>query len=231
MTFRLTMLLDNKAPRADLQTAWGFSALIEVGDQRVLFDTGWDGDQVLANANTLGESLDDLDAIVLSHRHWDHAGGLARLLQVIQRTRRIFLPTDFSQRQSAEIARRVDEMITVDDARVLLPGIASTGTLPSPGDAPGEQSLVLLGSEGPVVVSGCAHPGVGTILTAAETHFGPPRGLIGGLHGFDDLDRLAGLDLLVPSHCTQRTSEILARYPAAHEGHVGLVIDDLPDPT
>jgi 7,8-dihydropterin-6-yl-methyl-4-(beta-D-ribofuranosyl)aminobenzene 5'-phosphate synthase len=73
----LTILADNRvtasSPRG-LRGEWGFAAL--VGD--VLFDTGYGG-VVPENAARLGRPL-DAEAVVLSHGHDDHTGGLGTAL-------------------------------------------------------------------------------------------------------------------------------------------------------
>lgn len=62
----------------------GFSALVTVrrGDSTttLLFDTGLSPDAMITNADRLGIDVNDLHAIVLSHGHFDHAGGLAGLI-------------------------------------------------------------------------------------------------------------------------------------------------------
>lgn len=67
--------------------AWGLSLLIRtyVADERrtVLFDAGPEGDTVRANARKLGLDFAELDAVALSHGHWDHAGGLEAALGMI----------------------------------------------------------------------------------------------------------------------------------------------------
>lgn len=51
---------------------------------RVLFDTGQSGDTLLHNLKLLGLNLNRLDVIVLSHRHYDHTGGLLKVLDVVK---------------------------------------------------------------------------------------------------------------------------------------------------
>lgn len=80
MTDSLLILADNRA-RAPYRGEHGFSLLIRLGGRRVLFDTGA-GEALFANAREAGVSLEGLDALVLSHGHYDHTGNLARLLQM-----------------------------------------------------------------------------------------------------------------------------------------------------
>jgi 7,8-dihydropterin-6-yl-methyl-4-(beta-D-ribofuranosyl)aminobenzene 5'-phosphate synthase len=69
--------------------AWGLSLVVRtwVGDERrtVLFDAGPEGDTLRANARKLKIDLAEVDAVVLSHGHWDHAGGLEAALRSIGR--------------------------------------------------------------------------------------------------------------------------------------------------
>jgi 7,8-dihydropterin-6-yl-methyl-4-(beta-D-ribofuranosyl)aminobenzene 5'-phosphate synthase len=66
-----------------LMAEHGFSALVTVrrGDTTtsVLFDTGLSPDAMVTNADRLGLDLSGVHAVVLSHGHFDHAGGLAGL--------------------------------------------------------------------------------------------------------------------------------------------------------
>jgi 7,8-dihydropterin-6-yl-methyl-4-(beta-D-ribofuranosyl)aminobenzene 5'-phosphate synthase len=71
---------------AGLRAEHGFSALVTVRrggtESMLLFDTGVSPDGLAVNAERLGLGLRDLQGVVLSHGHFDHAGGfdgLARL--------------------------------------------------------------------------------------------------------------------------------------------------------
>lgn len=58
----------------------GLSLLIEEGDVRILFDTGY-SDIFLRNAQKMGLMLSHLDYVVLSHSHLDHTWGLDPLIR------------------------------------------------------------------------------------------------------------------------------------------------------
>ena len=66
-----------------LMAEHGFSALVTVrrgeSTTSVLFDTGLSPDAMVTNACLLGLDLSGVHAVVLSHGHFDHAGGLAAL--------------------------------------------------------------------------------------------------------------------------------------------------------
>lgn len=74
---KIKVLLENTKPeRSNLCTEHGFSFLIEKENKRILFDTGGSRGCAIQNASILGEDLSKIDAVVLSHGHYDHTGGL-----------------------------------------------------------------------------------------------------------------------------------------------------------
>jgi 7,8-dihydropterin-6-yl-methyl-4-(beta-D-ribofuranosyl)aminobenzene 5'-phosphate synthase len=72
---RIVILADDVAGPRGLLAEHGFSVWLETRDHRVLFDTG-QGLVLDHNAEALGIRLAEADAVVLSHGHYDHTGGL-----------------------------------------------------------------------------------------------------------------------------------------------------------
>ncbi|OYT27875.1 MAG: MBL fold hydrolase [Candidatus Altiarchaeales archaeon ex4484_96] len=206
---RLTIVYDNElfGESPDLETGWGFSCLIEVGELKILFDTGWKGAALVRNLEKLDFNVEDIDLVILSHQHWDHVGGLPCVMNQ-GRDLKIYVPASFSANMKRDIASE-HVLFEVLDATKIVDGVYSTGEL---GSQIKEQSIVLEGSKGFFVVTGCAHPGLDVILDAAG-EFGLLYGVLGGFHGFDKYDALTGLDLIVPCHCTQHKKEIMDLFP------------------
>lgn len=90
---RVTILYDAFGKSAAVTKAWGFSALVEYGGKRILFDTGGNAEILEHNVKALGVDLSKLDFVVISHRHGDHISGLNYLLRV-NPTVRIYTPAD-----------------------------------------------------------------------------------------------------------------------------------------
>lgn len=72
-----------------LRAEHGFSVLVTVRRQATtstfLFDAGTSPDGIVVNADRLGIDLSSIQAVVLSHGHFDHVGGLAGLAQRLPR--------------------------------------------------------------------------------------------------------------------------------------------------
>jgi 7,8-dihydropterin-6-yl-methyl-4-(beta-D-ribofuranosyl)aminobenzene 5'-phosphate synthase len=79
---KITILYDAFGNDPTMKKDWGFSALVEVGGKRILFDTGNDRDVFATNVKAKGVDLTKLDFVVMSHRHSDHMAGLGHLLGV-----------------------------------------------------------------------------------------------------------------------------------------------------
>lgn len=76
---KISILVDNYAEDG-LSAEHGLSLWIETGGKRILFDTG-QGGVLASNAEKLGIDLSKTDTLVLSHGHYDHSGGVFRIIR------------------------------------------------------------------------------------------------------------------------------------------------------
>lgn len=193
---KITIVYDNCLAKAGLKTGWGFSSLIEIGNAPpLLFDTGADGATLLYNMKQLSIDPMQIGTIVISHAHGDHTGGLSDILKM-NKDAEIYVPAS----TVATLPGR--KVITVSQPIQISESVFSTGELKGI-----EQSLAIKTGKGILVVAGCSHSGVGSILDAASC-YGKVYGIVGGLHGFRDFSRLENLSLICPCHCTQHKSEL-----------------------
>ena len=101
---KITALVDNETHyEGPLLAENGISLLIEVesGDAKtaILMDTGITGIPLVNNARELGINLKEINAIVISHNHYDHTGGLLRFLREIDKRIPVIMhPEVFSQK-------------------------------------------------------------------------------------------------------------------------------------
>jgi 7,8-dihydropterin-6-yl-methyl-4-(beta-D-ribofuranosyl)aminobenzene 5'-phosphate synthase len=78
---QITILYDAFGKDSAMQRDWGYAALVEYGEKRILFDSGNNPGVLAHNAKAKSIDLSKLDFVVMSHRHGDHMGGLAHLLK------------------------------------------------------------------------------------------------------------------------------------------------------
>ena len=90
MTVRITALCENTATFGFL-AEWGLSLLVETDQSTILMDTGM-STVATHNGHLLGVDFSKVSAIVLSHAHVDHTGGLKQMLQLTGPTRVIAHP-------------------------------------------------------------------------------------------------------------------------------------------
>jgi 7,8-dihydropterin-6-yl-methyl-4-(beta-D-ribofuranosyl)aminobenzene 5'-phosphate synthase len=144
---RITVLVENTASGRGLLAEHGLSFWIELGSRRILFDTG-QSDILFHNAPILGIDLRKADALVLSHGHYDHVGGVKRTLELAPGTPVYLHPraleAKFSCRDEQsrsigmerEMAQTLDRRIRdglgsfTDGPVEILPGVWATGEIP-----------------------------------------------------------------------------------------------------
>lgn len=128
---RVTVLVENTASGRGLLGEHGLSFWIEYGDKHILFDTG-QTDVLVRNARVLGIDLSRADAIVLSHGHYDHTGGLAKAMQIAPRAR-VFLHPDalrpkFSRHADGTVHEVGLPQLTEEQVRLRSAGLVFTST-------------------------------------------------------------------------------------------------------
>jgi 7,8-dihydropterin-6-yl-methyl-4-(beta-D-ribofuranosyl)aminobenzene 5'-phosphate synthase len=220
---RITIIYDNYPCVEGLVTDWGFAAQIEYGGDRLLFDTGTQGELLLANASRLGLDLSRIDKVVLSHIHTDHTGGLRAFLGQLDEDVRptVYSLPSFPREFKEEVARRA-RSVDSQPFQEIIPGVYTTGEISGPVN---EQALVMKTGEGLVVVTGCAHPGIVKIIETAKNHFeGGIYQVIGGFHLMSTSAaeirniirefRRLGVQKVSATHCTG--DEAIALFQAAY---------------
>jgi 7,8-dihydropterin-6-yl-methyl-4-(beta-D-ribofuranosyl)aminobenzene 5'-phosphate synthase len=204
----ITILYDNYAHDPRLKTSWGFSALIEYKGNQLLFDTGGDSPTLLKNMEILEIDPGVIDAVIISHEHGDHTGGLEGLLaKGIQPTVYAIstLPAGLKQRVS-----KLTTLVEDDRAQEIATGVYTTGKM---NGTPPEQALVIQTANGLVILTGCAHPGIVQIIEEARRlHPEPVHLVLGGFHLRDKSSteiqailsafRQMGVERVAPTHCT-----------------------------
>lgn len=145
MTCRVRILCDNSAgPLTGTLGEHGFAALVERDTESILFDTGG-GHTLLHNAQRMNLDLRAVRQVILSHGHYDHAGGLWPLLQSCGPKEVLAHPGVFAPRYAIRdgIRRSIgipytEEFLTglgasfsySDAFREVAPGVFLTGEVP-----------------------------------------------------------------------------------------------------
>jgi 7,8-dihydropterin-6-yl-methyl-4-(beta-D-ribofuranosyl)aminobenzene 5'-phosphate synthase len=107
----ITCLVDNAVQHGSgLWGEHGLAFLIETESGRVLYDTGQSGTVLMHNLDALDIDPATFDALVISHAHYDHTGGLSALLA---RTRQGLPLYAHSGLFDARYARRAGEVRSI----------------------------------------------------------------------------------------------------------------------
>ena len=159
----ITVTYDNNAYEQGLETAWGFSAFIAGTEKTILFDTGG-GRSLLDNMEKLAIEPDRIDVVVLSHIHGDHTGGLSSFLEKNSNVT-VYLPVSFPRKFKDTVRDHGAGIIEVEESLQICENVYSTGQL---GRLIKEQSLIIRTGKGLVVITGCAHPGIVSVVNTAK---------------------------------------------------------------
>jgi len=204
-----TIVFDNRAFQPGLETSWGFACMIEGAQKTILFDTGGDSAILLKNMEMLSIDPATIDLVVISHKDDDHAGGLSGF--IAQRgALPIYLPFSFPKKQKQDLEQSGCQVTSVQQPMEIIEGVWSLGEMKG---IRNEHSLVVETTSGPVLITGCAHPGIVSIAQAANDQFSKDLALVlGGFHLRHKDEReirqtittlkTLGIRKIAPSHCT-----------------------------
>jgi len=143
---RITVLAENTVGAPKLMGEHGLALWIEAGNCNILFDTG-QGMVLEHNAEQLGVELEAADAIVLSHGHFDHTGGLSPALDRFRKAVVYVHPSAFQEkfhggddgrkryigspiRDADRIRSHVANVVFTDEPTELTAGVWVTGQIP-----------------------------------------------------------------------------------------------------
>ena len=176
----------------------GVSYLIRTDSATILMDIGNNPAEAaqlpsMQNMQSLGIAWEEIDAVVISHPHPDHVGGLKAWQNKTLsfgdfagdlRGMPIYVPIPMTY-SNAEIVHSVEPTLVSQD-------IATTGLISFSEVFPiylfnpkgYEQGLVInVADQGLVLITGCGHPTVEKLVSRVESMFdGSVIGVVGGLH-------------------------------------------------
>jgi 7,8-dihydropterin-6-yl-methyl-4-(beta-D-ribofuranosyl)aminobenzene 5'-phosphate synthase len=229
LNMKITVIYDNNSYKAGLDAAWGFSCFIEGMEKTILFDTGNNPFLLMRNIKCLRIDPGDIDLIFLSHMHWDHMGGLYGIVEN-KKAVTVFLSKSYSKRFKEDIKKQGAKIVDVQAPVRICKDVFSTGEL---GKSIKEQSLIVQTNRGSVVITGCAHPGIVTIIKKAKDIIKDEIVLlIGGFHlGSENKTKMEkiisnirklGVRYVGPCHCTgENAKELFQREYGKHFIHAG----------
>ncbi len=198
--------------------SFGFSALLEVNNKKILFDSGTKEDVLIANLTNFGINLSSIDAVILSHNHYDHTDGLPAILKLNKNlpvyvhkfwekpVKHKGIPIPPKNKIIVKEGGQLEELgeeIYITNAYMSLDygGIY-------------EHACYIRTKDSYILICGCCHPGLLDFLNDREKLGIPvktPLHIIGGLHGFKFEDKEAQsinpyIRSIIICHCTKDTN-------------------------
>lgn len=206
---KIVTLIENTCGNPICACEHGLSIYIETKKHKILLDTGA-SDAFLQNARKLDVDLTKVDTLILSHGHYDHAGGIMAFSEMnphariyIKKTaacdyyhgqryigidkRIVDLPQVHPVEQDEEIDEELSVFSQVTGRRFFAHSNLSLTKRTADGDVQDsfdhEQYLVVTQNRTRILLSGCAHNGILNILDRYRTLYGGlPQIVISGFH-------------------------------------------------
>lgn len=97
---KITTLIENtEDENKNLKYEHGLSMFIQMDNCNILFDTGKSGD-FIENCGKLDVDIKTTDVLVLSHAHYDHCGGVKRLLETYDIKPKLIISEHFFEKSN-----------------------------------------------------------------------------------------------------------------------------------
>jgi len=192
------------------------SVAVQSDGETVIFDTGQSG-ALVPNARVLGIDVAGTNAVVISHGHYDHAGGLRAVYSLCSP------PLYVAEGIEGGFFEGVppEAVNVIGGPTEVIPGVIASGPIPrktvfeSPrADVPEDQALILQAERATALLVGCTYAGaINTLEFAAELMGSRSVDIVlGGLHLrgapaeliVKTAEALEGFDIrtLALGHCT-----------------------------
>jgi len=142
----ITAIVENTAGSLEIAGEWGLALWIEADGRRIICDTG-QGHTLRRNARLLGIDLARAEALVISHGHSDHTGGIAELMAAGFRGKTYIHPAALNEKYQREktpphrakgipaasrqaLLARAADLVESSRPNEIAPGVVVTSAIP-----------------------------------------------------------------------------------------------------
>ena len=207
---KVTVLIEDTSVTKELTAEHGLSLYIETQNGNIIMDTGA-SDLTWDNADKLGIDVSEADKVIISHGHYDHAGGLIGLAERNPKADIYIRKSAFGDFRHNDRYIGIDKNICnlpdlhfidgpvnkIGDGVTLFSEITENKMIPDGNsellkvtengavcdDFCHEQYLVIEENGKKVLLSGCAHNGIVNIVNRCKEIYGEyPHAVISGFH-------------------------------------------------
>ena len=241
---KITALVENTSNNKNLKSKHGLSIYIETQQHKVLFDTGSD-DTFICNASKLGIDLAQVDTLVISHGHFDHAGALSSFLKLNSKAKiyihRLAFEAHYIKVLFAKINIGLDKELIgnsrfiltdgnlkIDDELFILSDVEGQFLVKSNSvllkrtknayvqdDFSHEQNLIVSSKGKTALFTGCSDKGISNIINAAKEYQPEIQAVFGGFHLYNPATKSTE-----PADVLQCLADELSMHNATfHTGH------------
>ena len=180
------VIYDNYIKVPGMTPDWGYSILIEGLESEILFDTGTRPDVFESNLKKMNIDVSQVDFLVLSHEHGDHTGGIPSFAKM-KSDIPVIIPHSFTGAFMKDMVSLGLKPVLVKEPAPICENLFTSGEFDF---QIAEQALVLNTKNGLVVMTGCAHPGIISMLKQIRSSFNKDVYMVfGGFHLMDKSEK------------------------------------------